>query len=87
MNRADGKSVRFRLKGALKEAHARLHLVSLEDPAGQARRGGDAPYRPMIISQVVIKPGVRTIFNITMKPGDELERVTSPQMETQQISR
>ena len=44
-------------------------------------------YRPMIISQVVIKPGVRTIFNITMKPGDELERVTSPQMETQQISR
>ena len=47
----------------------------------------DNLYRPMIISQVVIKPGVRTIFNVTMNPGDALERVTSPQMETQQISR
>lgn len=42
-------------------------------------------YRPMIISQVMIKPGVRTILNITMNPGDALERVTSPQMVTQSV--
>jgi hypothetical protein len=42
-------------------------------------------YRPIIISQVIIKPGIRTILNITMKPGDALERVMSPQMVTQPI--
>jgi hypothetical protein len=45
----------------------------------------DNVYRPIIISQVMIKPGVRTILNITMSPGDALERVTSPAVETQPI--
>ena len=43
-------------------------------------------YRPLIVGQVVIKPGVRTILNITMHPGDTLERVGAPQMVTQQIA-
>ncbi len=43
-------------------------------------------YRPMIISQVMIKPGVRTILNIIMKPGDALERISAPQMQTQPLT-
>ena len=42
-------------------------------------------YRPQIIGQVMIKPGVRTILNLTMNPGDILDRVKAPQMVTQQI--
>ncbi len=42
-------------------------------------------YRPMIISRVEIKPGVRTTLNITVNPGDALERVTSSQVVTQPV--
>ncbi len=43
-------------------------------------------YRPQIIGQVMIKPGVRTILHITVKPGDTLERVSAPQIVTQKIT-
>jgi hypothetical protein len=43
-------------------------------------------YRPILIGQVMIKPGVRTILNITMNPGDALERVNAPQMVTQKVA-
>ncbi len=43
-------------------------------------------YRPLIISQVLIKPGVRTILNITLPPGDTLERVNTPRIVTQEIT-
>ena len=37
-------------------------------------------YRPQIIGQVMIKPGVRTVLKVTMNPGDTLERVGEPQV-------
>ena len=43
-------------------------------------------YRPQIIGQMMIKPGVRTVLNITMNPGDTLERVSAPQIVTQKIT-
>lgn len=43
-------------------------------------------YRPQIIRQVVIKPGVRTILNITVNPGDDLERVSGLQTATQKVT-
>ncbi len=52
----------------------------------ESGRRYDNTYRPMIISQVVIKPGVRTILNIILKPGDTLERINAPQMKTQQVT-
>jgi hypothetical protein len=51
----------------------------------ESGRRYDNTYRPMIISNVVIKPGVRTILNIIMKPGDALERVSAPQMVTEPV--
>lgn len=43
-------------------------------------------YRPVIIGQVMIKAGVRIILNITMNPGDALERVSAPQIVTQEVT-
>jgi hypothetical protein len=43
-------------------------------------------YRPQIISRVMIKPGIRTILNITVHPGDALERVSAPQIVTQPVT-
>ena len=40
-------------------------------------------YSPVIITGVVIKPGVRTILNIVVNPGDALERRTAPKLEIQ----
>ena len=57
-----------------------IYEVTLE----KGRRYKNA-YRPMIISRIVIKPGVRTILNITMNTGDALERVASPPMVTEPI--
>ncbi len=51
----------------------------------ESGRRYDKTYRPIIISQVMIKPGVRTILNIVVKPGDALERITSPQVITQPV--
>ncbi len=43
-------------------------------------------YRPMIISRVEIKPGVRTILNITMNPGNALERINAPPLVTHTVA-
>ncbi len=43
-------------------------------------------YRPLIIGQVTIKAGVRTVLNITVNSGDALERVNAPQIVTQNIT-
>ncbi|MGI9035549.1 MAG: carboxypeptidase-like regulatory domain-containing protein [Pyrinomonadaceae bacterium] len=48
-------------------------------------RLGDTPYRPLIISGVEIKPGVRTVLNIVMHPGEGLERTAAPSLTTQPV--
>lgn len=62
-----------------------VFLPGMYDVIVEKGRRYDAMYRPIIISRVVIKPGVRTILNIVMKPGDALERVTSPQPVTEPV--
>ncbi len=55
---------------------------SLVIPAGQLPGKN---YRPMLLSNVVVKPGQRTLLNIVMPEGAGLERVSAPPVKMQPL--
>ena len=51
-------------------------------PAGQLP---GKKFRPMLINNVVVKPGLRSVLNIVMPEGEGLERVNTPAVKMQPI--
>jgi hypothetical protein len=39
---------------------------------------GPAKFRPQRLHSVLVKPGVRTVLNITMQPGETLQEIGKP---------
>lgn len=79
-----------RLAGGFFSAGAGLFLLpgdySVIVEAGKSSSPNDNTlYRPQLIRNVVIRPGVRTFLKITAQPGEALLRVDAPQLKTQKV--